>query len=263
MSEPGDATAQVTVNRAPSSLLSARTPGITYDGVTGRVLFERPAPGPASLTAGVMIGLHAGRYADAGLRWIYFLSGVAGSLMVASGLVLWTVKRREKLPDPARPHLGFRIVERLNVAVIGGFPLGIACFFWANRLLPVATKGRAEAEISWLFYAWAAAIVLALARRPVQAWTVLLGLTGVLLALLPVYNLFWTERGIAASIASGDWLPAGVDLTLLASGAAYVAIAWRVAHYRPAPRRRARPAPAAPAAPAAQPSLVGELEPAE
>src|SRR5256885_5968154 len=28
--------------------------------------------------------------------------------------VLWNVKRRSKLPDPERPHFGFRLVERLR-----------------------------------------------------------------------------------------------------------------------------------------------------
>ena len=43
-----------------------------------------------------------GRFADTGLRWLYFLVSLAGVAMVGSGLVLWTVKRRVKLPDPER-----------------------------------------------------------------------------------------------------------------------------------------------------------------
>ena len=238
VTEPGDAATRITVTRAPSTLLNSRTPGVAYDGATGRAIWETPPPGPAAVTAGAMIGLHAGRYADPVLRWMYFLCGVAGTLMVASGLVLWTVKRREKLPDPARPHVGFRVVEKLNVAVIGGFPLGIAVFFWANRLLPVGLAARSNWEVHCLFIAWGVATLAAVALQASKAWPVLLGATGVLLGVLPFYNLIATDRGIFAALAAGDWLPAGVDLTLLVFAAAFLATARRVAAYRPAAHKR-------------------------
>ncbi len=257
VSEPGDAAARITVSRTPSSMLSSRVPSVTYDGA-GKLVWQSPVPGGAAVTAGAMIGLHAGRFADTVLRWVYFLCGVAGTLMVATGLVLWTVKRREKLPDPSRPHFGFRLVEKLNVAVVGGFPLGVAVFFWANRLLPVAMKGRAEWEIHCLFIAWGAALALSLAVRAAKAWPVLLGATGVLLGLVPLWNLVATERGIFASIASGDWLPAGVDLTLIVFAAGFLATARRVGMYKP-PERRVRK----PRAPVAAKAVVAELEPAE
>lgn len=236
VTNPGDAAARVVVSQNPGSMLSTRTPRLAYDGTSGRVVWQSPAPGAAAVTAGAMIGLHAGRFADAGLRAIYFLCGVAGTVMVASGLVLWTVKRREKLPDPARPHFGFRLVERLNVAVIGGFPLGIACMLWANRLLPVQMQGRAEWEIHCLFLAWAGAALLALLRRPRQVWAALFGATGALLAALPFYNLVATPNGLLATIGR-DGMLAGIDLTIFLLGCGYLAIAVRVARHKPAVRR--------------------------
>lgn len=238
--EPGDAAAQVVVSQSPASMLSSRTPRLAYEGTTARLFWRSAEPGGAAVTAGAMIGLHAGRYADTGLRWIYFLCGVAGTLMVASGLVMWTMKRREKLPDPERPYFGFILVERLNVAVVGGFPLGIVVMLWANRLLPVAMRGRAEWEVHILFLAWGAALLLALVRRPPLAWTLLLGSTGVLLAALPAYNVVATERGLFVALASGDLLMAGVDLTLLVFGLAFMWVAARVARYRPKAHRSPR-----------------------
>lgn len=254
VTEPGDAAARVSVLRSGATMLSAYTPRITYDGVTGKPLWTAPDHGAAATTAGAMIGVHAGRYASPWLRFLYFLCGVAGSVMVASGLVMWTVKRREKLPDPARPHFGFRLVERLNVAAIGGFPLGVAVMLWANRLLPVGMADRAAWEIHSLFLAWGAALVLAVVRRPQPNWVALLGLTGVLLAALPAYNLFGTGGGLIASLASGDGMLAGIDLALLVFGIAFLAIARRVARHKPAVPRARRRAAAMPAA---------QMEPAE
>lgn len=187
-----------------------------------------------------MIGLHAGRFAGYGGRWLYFLFGIAGTLMVASGLVLWTVKRRERLPDPNRPHFGFRLVEWLNVAVIGGFPLGIACFFWANRLLPSTLPGRAAWEVHALFIAWSLAALTAFVVKPSRGWPMLFAATGALLVTLPFYDLVATDRGMVAMIAIGDGIIAGIDATVLAFGIAFLVLARSVALYRPA-TRRARP----------------------
>ncbi|MFS0772303.1 PepSY-associated TM helix domain-containing protein [Sphingomonas sp. 1P08PE] len=246
VANPGDAAARVTVGQSPSSALSTRTPRLAYNGVSGRVVWRSPDPGGASLTAGVMVGLHAGRFADTMMRWIYFLCGVAGTLMVASGLVLWTVKRREKLPDPARPHLGFRIVDGLNVAVIGGFPFGIACFLWANRLLPVAMRGRAEWEVHSLFIAWGLALVLTLVASRRIAWTGLLAATGALLIALPVYDALATRHGLLTSLIAGDFMMAGIDTTLLVFGLGFLGVARRTALHRPTVRaaRRQRAAAA-------------------
>ncbi len=256
VSDPGDAAARVSVSQSASSMLSSRTPRLTYDGVTGRLVWRSAPPGAAAETAGAMIGLHAGRFAGDGGRWLYFLCGIAGTLMVASGLVLWTVKRRERLPDPTRPHFGFRLVERLNVAVIGGFPLGIACFFWASRLLPVTLRGRADWEMHALFIAWAVAAVVAFVVRPARVWPMLFAATGGLLVALPVYDIVATERGLFASLAIGDLMIAGIDVMMAVFGVAFLLLARRVARYRPAAKRVRKAA-------AAAASTARVLEPAE
>ncbi|MEG3179332.1 PepSY-associated TM helix domain-containing protein [Sphingomonas sp. LT1P40] len=254
VTEPGDAAARVTVIRSGESMLSSRTPRLTYDGTTGQPVWIAPPQGAASVTAGAMIGVHAGRFADPWLRFLYFLCGVAGSVMVGSGLVLWTVKRRERLADPAKPYFGFRLVERLNVAAIGGLCLGIAVMLWANRLLPGGMADRAAWEVHCLFMAWGAASLLAVVRRPQPNWVALLGLTGVLLVALPVYNLLGTSKGLVATLAAGDWMIAGIDLSLLVFGIAFLAIARRVKRHQPAERRVRRRDAAIPAR---------EMEPAE
>lgn len=235
---PGDAAARITLTGSGTSMLSARTPNIAYDGVTGRLLWQTPPPGGAVETQGVMVGLHAGRFGDYPMRWLYFLCGIAGSLMVASGLVLWTVKRRERLPDPTRPPFGFRVVERLNVGFVAGFPIAMTLYLWANRLLPVAMADRAEREIDAMFAGWAALFVFALVRRPARAWVELLTVEAILLIALPLYDIVALPTGLPATIARGDWVLAGADLTFLALGTGFGFAAWRVHRFRPKPRRR-------------------------
>ncbi|MFX7878702.1 PepSY-associated TM helix domain-containing protein, partial [Acinetobacter baumannii] len=90
------------------------------DGATGKRLETRDSVGPAAEVRGVMYALHLGRFSDLQLRWLYFLVSLAGTAMVGTGLVMWTVKRRQKLPEPAKPYFGFWLVERLNIAAIAG-----------------------------------------------------------------------------------------------------------------------------------------------
>ena len=77
---------------------------------------------------------------------------------------------------------------------------------------------------------------------------VLFCLTGAGLVALPVYDLLATDRGLFATLAAGDGMLAGIDLSMLVFGLAFRLLARRVALHRPAvrPPRAARVRVAAP-----------------
>lgn len=233
---PGDRTAQIIVSTAPDARLSVRPRSLTFDGVTGKLVSAHNPSGAATATEGTMIGLHAGRFSSGVLRALYFLSGVAGCVMVASGLILWTVKRRAKLADPHRPHFGFRLVEKLNIGAIAGLPLGMAVYFLANRLLPVEVTGRSEREIATFFIAWGAAFVWAAVRPSARAWAEVLALTAAAFALVPIVNALATDRSLIASLAAGDFVFAGFDTTMLLFAAGFGWAALKASRRSTAPR---------------------------
>ncbi|MCJ2182563.1 PepSY domain-containing protein [Novosphingobium sp. 1949] len=218
IANPGDASATITLRRAAHAAIGTSGETVVYGLADAAPLGESKAKGAGLATQSVMVGLHAGRFADTALRWIYFLFGLTGTAMVGTGLVLWTVKRRQRLPDPARPHFGFWLVERLNIGAIVGVPAAIGAYFLANRLLPINLAERAEGEIHAFFLAWAGVLVWSLVRSPGKAWVETLGATGLLYLALPFVNALTTARGLPASLARGDWLFAGFDLTLCATG---------------------------------------------
>src|SRR5690606_30124632 len=100
INNPSDASARVTVVRSDGARVSTSPQYMVFDGVSGQLLQTKDRVGPAAETRGVLYGLHLGRFSDYPLRWLYFLVSLAGTAMVGTGLVLWTVKRRAKLPDP-------------------------------------------------------------------------------------------------------------------------------------------------------------------
>lgn len=233
INNPGDANARIALGRQQAQRVATTPQYLLFDGATGRLLQVKDRAGPAATTQGVIYGLHMGRFADLATRWLYFLLSLAGTAMVGSGLVLWVVKRRAKLADPARPHFGIRLVERLNIAAIAGFPLAMAAFLWGNRLLPVGLTGRADWEIHLMFIVWGLALGYTLLRPLKRAWIELLCATAIALALLPVLNLLTSARGLPASLAAGDWTMAGFDLGALALAALAAEIARRIARHRP------------------------------
>src|SRR3546814_9535947 len=145
--------------------------------------------------------------------------------MVGTGLVMWTVKRRRRLPDPDRPHFGFRLVERLNIAAVAGLSIAMTSFLWANRLLPQAMAGRAGWEIHVFFIVWALALLHAVLRPAKQAWVEQLWTGAALLALLPVLGAVITQRPLWHSLSEGDWVFAGIELMFWALAALHAALA--------------------------------------
>lgn len=238
---PGDAGARVEMYPHIDALGGPRG-ALHLSAVSGRVLAAPPTAGGATVTKNVMIDLHAGRFSGWGLRFLYFVSGLFGTVMVATGLVLWTVKRRVRLSDPSRPHFGFWLAERLNIGVIAGTPAGLAAYFLANRLLPLQLEQRAEWEINTLFIAWGGVLAWGMARPARSAWIEGLAACAALFALVPVANALTTPRGLLASLARGDTLFVVFDCAMLGTSAVFAFAAWRVLTRRavPAVRRSAR-----------------------
>ncbi len=219
INNPGDKTATIELTRAPGQAMGSRGEVLTFSGATGREMGASMTKGAGLETESVMIGLHTGRFSGIALRWFYFLSGLAGTAMVGTGLVLWTVKRRQRLPNPDRPHFGFKLVERLNVTAIAGLGAGIPAYFLANRLLPTGMADRADWEINSLFLVWLGVLLWSLVRPPARAWIEGLSLAALLYAAVPFVNAFATSRGLPVSLMHGDWLFIAFDLVMLAFAA--------------------------------------------
>ncbi|MBW7862482.1 MAG: PepSY domain-containing protein [Rhodocyclaceae bacterium] len=249
---PHDAHARVIVRGNSAADPFRAAPSLVYDGVSGELLAEQPAIEPgAKATRDLLLGLHEGLFAGPLVRWLYFLSGVLGCAMIATGLLLWAVKRRKRQARQAdEPTPGLRLVERLNLATVVGLPCALAAYFWANRLLPVDLAGRAAWEVHVLFLAWAVMAVHAAWRPTRRAWIEQLWLAAAAYGLLPVLNALTTGRHLGRSLPEGDWVFAGFDLSMLAFGVIFASLAVQL-------DRRGRPGIASQAAVSSSPGVIG------
>ena len=247
ITSPGTSQAVIELReRGADSLLDrGRSERLRFDGVSGALLEspQQPAVNAVTATYNVFSSLHLLRFAGPWLRWLFFFAGLAGSAMVATGLVLWVVKR---LPQRRKQgsHLGHYLVERLNVATIAGLPLAIAAYFWANRLLPVKMAGRADWEIRVFFIVWAACLIHACMRSHRRAWIEQLAMMSILYFLLPVYSFIYFDVNLINSLAAGHWLLAGVDLSLWAMAMFSAAGVWFLKTRQAAHKRSRAPATA-------------------
>jgi uncharacterized iron-regulated membrane protein len=241
ISHPGDAGARVRIERTARDAVARHGSSLVFDGVTGALLHSlRPSANPVQTFSDAMLALHEGHFAAPPLRWLYFLTGALGAAMVATGLVVWTTKRRQRVGRHGAAGAGLRFVERLNVGTVAGLLIGIGAYFWANRVLPVEMDTRAAWELHALFIAWALALLHGLARPPASAWRVQLNVGAALFALLPVLNAITTDVHLGRTLPlhgqPGDWARAGFDLTALAFGVALAGIAARLRRHVGAPQ---------------------------
>lgn len=238
IANPGDANARVSIGRQLDSPLRS-SPELVFDGVSGELLSNKAAATSAPRTVrDTFLGLHEGLFANTALRWLYFLSGLLGTAMIATGMILWTVKRRPaQLKQAGGPDVGHRLVESLNLGTIVGLPIAIAAYFWANRLIPVDFAGRGAWEIHTMFVVWAFTLVYSFIAWPAvrnitRHWIHLLWLAAAAYGLLPVLNALTTDRHITQSLMQGDWLFAAIDLTFLVTGILFAFAAFKL-QYRP------------------------------
>ncbi|RRD39821.1 PepSY domain-containing protein, partial [Comamonadaceae bacterium OH3737_COT-264] len=233
---------------------------------------QPPQPSWVRATYNVLVTPHLGRFAEPAVRWLLFLSGLLGCLMVGSGMVLWVVKRL-----PQRAKLGYtprgqRLVERLNVAAIAGLCVAVAGYLWLNRLLPAALAERGLWEIRGFFLIWLVCALHPWLRSHRRAWQEQMAVAAVLFALLPLLNPLTGGAAWPEALARQQWSVASVDAIALLLASACGAIFWwlRRAQAKPvkakkqqsaSARAAANPAADAPAHAAARQARSAQASP--
>jgi uncharacterized iron-regulated membrane protein len=210
---PGDAAGYVEMRRPYDRGVTMKTDTVYFDGATGRVIREFRTEKPVMTAQRFISGIHFIQFKHWTLRWLYFASGLAGCVLIATGFLFWVQSRRKR-----HAKLGLRgtaIVEGLAVGATTGIIIATVGFLIANRLLPLGLPEREQAEI-WAFYGiWIAAFGHAWARPgkawAEQSWMVMAGaLAAALLNAITTGDTIWTAW------ARGQWGVAGMDMVLLA-----------------------------------------------
>lgn len=191
---------------------------LEFNAVTGQNITDDSSrlknPSVPMAIYNVVTVLHEARGVDLALRWLLFCSGIVGTLMVATGLILWCVKRAPQQQKQGYKSFGYRIVEVTNITAIIGLPIACAAYFYANRFIPAQMEMRSDWEIRSFFIIWLLSLIYAAIRPHRQAWLELLAFATLAFALLPVINFMTGGQALWNSIANGQWMIASFDLAM-------------------------------------------------
>ena len=155
--------------------------------------------------------LHQARFADNLTRWLLFLAGILGTIMVGTGSILWAVKRSKKQMG----QVGFELVRGLNIGSIAGLFCACGSYFWSNRIIPTELANRELWEIRTFFIVWAICLIAGLIWRDRKSWLVQLVIAAVLFTLIPVLDNLTSPVGIISAIQTQDWFRLSFNLVAL------------------------------------------------
>ena len=220
---------------------------LQFDGVTGKNTTDDDSslknPSVPMGIYNVVTTLHEARGVDLALRWILFMSGIVGTLMIATGLILWCVKRAPQQQKQGYKSFGYRTVEVTNIAAIIGLPIACAAYFYANRFIPADMELRLNWEIRSFFIVWLMTLVYSMFRTHRQAWLELLAFATIIFALLPFVNFMTGGQALWNSIANDQWLIASFDLAMWVLAALFAYSLYKVKNHKGLPTKKSRAVP--------------------
>lgn len=215
-----------------------------FDGVSGKDLTDESAklknPSVPMGIYNVVTTLHEARGVDLALRWLLFISGIVGTLMVATGLILWCVKRAPQQQKQGYKSFGYRTVEVTNIAAIIGLPIACAAFFYANRFIPASMEMRSNWEIRSFFIVWLITFIYPMFRTHRQAWLELLAVASALYALLPIVNFMTGGQPLWNTVVHGQWMIASFDIAMWLLAILFAYSFYKVKNHKGLPAKKAR-----------------------
>ena len=235
VNKPNTVEADVQFNATRTTTLLDREsiPSMKFNAVTGQLIDEaKPVNSTSKAIYTLVTWLHMAHGVDSVLRWLLFLSGILGTMMVASGLILWVVKRIPDVQKLGYKPFGHRVVEILNITAITGLPIACAAYFIANRFIPAQLAERSPLEINVFFIVWLVCLIHAAIRAHRPAWLEQLALAAVLFLFMPILNFLTGGQALWMSIYHGQWMIASFDLVCIILGLIFIYSYYKLKRYQ-------------------------------
>ncbi|WP_299008926.1 PepSY domain-containing protein [uncultured Shewanella sp.] len=212
---PFDANGRIIVERSKQLSLSNKADVLVFSSHSGQALAGMTDERTPRKVRRIFYGLHEAHFAEPGLRWLFFISGLLSSGLIASGLIIWLNKRLEKTKQR---HMGHFMVERLNIAGIMGLILAVLAYFYANRLLPIEIDDRANLEVSIFLFTWLLSLLHSVLCSVHRAWITQLFLASAACVLLPVLDVILQPQRLIQAIEQQNGVYLGFELLVLITG---------------------------------------------
>lgn len=210
--QPNTQLAQITLTELKDESITRTQAQITLNAATGEILTNtRNKSAVATLNAGVY-GLHMARFAEPTLRLALFFSGILGCAMIASGLLLWSLKRQIQ-NKTNRFHFGHYLVNHLNIAMIIGLPIAMLGYLYANRLITIPASAL-NYEIYTFFSIWFGSFILACVTPQQHLWKMQLKILISATFILPLVDAYYLFTQHHVNSFTSYWIFLRIDLML-------------------------------------------------
>jgi uncharacterized iron-regulated membrane protein len=206
---PGDAAAYVQVTRTVEDRVVNDPRPVYFDAASGALLKFAPIR-PVASAQRYIAGLHFTGFNHWLLRWLYFVFGLLGCALIATGALFWLQRQRKTGAAPR----ALAAAEAAIIASTTGLIGATAAYLLANRLLPLGGTERAEAEMVVFGLAWVALAAHA-ALRGRAAWREQCAMIAAGGLAAVACNEWLTGDNLARTLGRGDWAVGGTDLVLL------------------------------------------------
>ena len=200
---------------------------ISFDAVTGVLLKDFSAK-PFAQGWRWITGFHFIQFEHWTARWLFFLLGLTGCVLIATGFIVWFETRKKA--HSKTDLTSVRVVESLTITSVTGLIAATFAFFLSNRLLPDdaywINGSRVSTEIGFFYLVWFLTLLHAFARHKntILGWAEQCFLVALLGIFAVCANAFSTGDHILKSLADGLYAVAGMDILLILSSVAALAI---------------------------------------
>ncbi|RXJ86770.1 PepSY domain-containing protein [Arcobacter sp. CECT 8985] len=170
---------------------------LVFDAKTTKLIEKNNALKSTSIVSNThasLEALHRARFADSIIRFIFFIAGVSGIVLAATGLILWIEKRKKKYSK--KKSYGFYLVDKLNIGTIAGLFMAISAYFIANRIISIDTLNREHIEIKVFFIVWLLSYIHAFITNSKKAWVEQFIVISILYISIPIINILMYKRSI-------------------------------------------------------------------
>ncbi|NRD74850.1 PepSY domain-containing protein [Shewanella sp. VB17] len=224
ITHPYDKNSRVTFYQDTQQTVTDKRVSLVFNGITGKLISKASPSSAVHTTHDTLMSLHTARFSEPVLRAFFFLCGIMGCAMIATGTLLWAVKIRQKqqinIKKGMAASLSLRLVEGLNLTFITGLPLATCSFFYANRILPTDMINRAQWEANSFFIALVLVAILACINRTLTSWRLVLRITSIGLIGIPLLNALTSSSHLINNILTHQWTLVGFDIMCAVIGGA-------------------------------------------
>ena len=227
VNHPGDTNSSVVFRRHSDDSVTKSNDHKRFNTMTG----EPKGSFTGSQAVGIwnfISGMHYIQFDHWPLRWLYFFAGLGSCLLIATGLVHWTIASNK---NNLNPPLNVALMNAHNIAVITGIIAATGVFLLTNRVRDISpyldTVMGDKAEIYAFFSVWLLSLLHALlsvlqdrSYGYLRAWTQQCGFIAVVAVFAVILNWVGTGDGLIKTVFTDTYWPvAATDLVLLISAA--------------------------------------------